>query len=204
MINVIISDEAKTLHFFEQIYKSDYLTKEQMTKYEILSDTNKVWDKTLAHFMDLFSLHNAYIDDKAAGFETVAHVHDHTSTRSITTANTENDFIRDCYIESQEESLLAAAWDYCASDATTLTPIPTAAIDPVTLLQTELAEQCKQVAEVMVMAQNATLMAALSKVAEMVMVRVAEAAEAKAAAATTAVGTKHHGKRKNSAPTATK
>ena len=204
MINVIISDEAKTLHFFEQIYKSDYLTKEQMTKYEILSDTNKVWDKTLAHFMDLFSLRNAYIDDKAAGFETVAHVHDHTSTRSITTANTENDFIRDCYIESQEESLLAAAWNYCASDATTLTPIPTAAIDPVTLLQTELAEQCKQVAEVMVMAQNATLMAALSKVAEMVMVRVAEAAEAKAAAATTAVGTKHHGKRQNSAPTATK
>ena len=63
MINVIISDEAKTLHFFEQIYKSDYLTKEQMTKYEILSDTNKVWDKTLAHFMDLFSLRNAYIDD---------------------------------------------------------------------------------------------------------------------------------------------
>ena len=58
MINVIISDEAKTLHFFGQMYKSDYLTKEQMTKYKILLDTNKVWDKSLAHFMDLFSLRN--------------------------------------------------------------------------------------------------------------------------------------------------
>ena len=50
MINVIISDEAKTLHFIGQMYKSDYFTEEQMTKYEILLDANKVWDKTLAHF----------------------------------------------------------------------------------------------------------------------------------------------------------
>jgi hypothetical protein len=32
------------------MYRSDYFTKEQMTKYEILSDANKGWDKTLAHF----------------------------------------------------------------------------------------------------------------------------------------------------------
>jgi hypothetical protein len=63
-INVIISDEAKTLHFVGRMYKSDYFTKEQMTKYEILSDSNKVWDKTLAHFMELFSLHKAYGDDR--------------------------------------------------------------------------------------------------------------------------------------------
>jgi hypothetical protein len=63
------------------------------------------------------------------------------------------------YIESLEESL-AAAWEYCASDATTRTPIPLA-FDPLTLLQTKLAEQCKQVLEVM--AQIASLMAALSK-----------------------------------------
>jgi hypothetical protein len=48
-ISVIISDETKTLHFVGQMYKSDYFTKEQMTKYDILPDANKVWDKTLAH-----------------------------------------------------------------------------------------------------------------------------------------------------------
>jgi hypothetical protein len=31
-INVIIFDEAKTVHFVGQMYKSDYFTKEQMTK----------------------------------------------------------------------------------------------------------------------------------------------------------------------------
>ncbi len=31
-INVIISDEAKTLHFVGQMYKSDYYTKDPMTK----------------------------------------------------------------------------------------------------------------------------------------------------------------------------
>ncbi len=41
-INVIISNEAKTLHFIGQMYKSDYFTKEQMTKYEILVDLDKV------------------------------------------------------------------------------------------------------------------------------------------------------------------
>ena len=30
-INVIISNEAKTLHFVEQMYKSDYFTLEQLT-----------------------------------------------------------------------------------------------------------------------------------------------------------------------------
>jgi hypothetical protein len=31
-INVIILEEAKTLHFIGQMYKSNYYTKEQMTK----------------------------------------------------------------------------------------------------------------------------------------------------------------------------
>ena len=66
MINIIISDEAKIPHFVGQMYKSDYFTDKQMTKYEIVSDANKVWDKSLAHFMDLFSLYKAYGDDKAA------------------------------------------------------------------------------------------------------------------------------------------
>ncbi len=132
-----------------------------MTEYEILSDENKVWDKTLAHFMDLFSLHKAYGNNKAANsrFESAAHVHDHSSAHSVITANTESDFTRDLYIESLEESL-AAAGEHCATDAATLSPVPPV-FNPLTLLQTELAEQRKQVSEVM--AQNAKLMAALSK-----------------------------------------
>ena len=31
-INIIILEEAKTLHFVGQMYKSDYYTEEQMTK----------------------------------------------------------------------------------------------------------------------------------------------------------------------------
>jgi hypothetical protein len=160
-INVIISDEAKTLHFVGQMYKSEYFTEEQMTKYKILLDTNKVWDKTLSHFTDMFSLRKAYGDNKAAnsGFESTAHVRDHSSAHSVTTTNTESDFTCNLYIKSLEESL-AAAWTYCALDATTSTPVPPA-FDPLTHLQTELAEQRKQVLEVMV--QNASLMAALSK-----------------------------------------
>ncbi len=117
------------------MYKSDYFTEERMTKYEILSDANKVWDKTLAHFTELFSLRKAYGDDRAAnsGFESTAHVRDHSSACSIITANTKSDL--------------------------TCTPIPPA-FNPLTLLQTEI-EQHKQVSEVM--AQNAKLIATLSK-----------------------------------------
>ncbi len=59
-INVIISDEAKMLQFVGQMYKSDYFTKEQMTKYEILADSDKVWGKNLTHFTDLYALRKAY------------------------------------------------------------------------------------------------------------------------------------------------
>jgi len=61
------------------MYMSDYFTEEQMTKYEILSDANKVLDKTLAHFTELLSLSKAYGDDRAAnsGFESAAHIRDH-------------------------------------------------------------------------------------------------------------------------------
>ena len=41
-INVIISKEAKTLQFVGQMYKSNYFTKEQMTKYEMQRDVDKV------------------------------------------------------------------------------------------------------------------------------------------------------------------
>ncbi len=110
MTNAIISDEAKTHHFVGQMYKSNYFTKEQMTKYQILSDANKVWDKTLAHFMDLFSLRKAYGNNKAANskLESAAHVRDHSYACSVITANTESDFTRDLYIESLEKSLTVA------------------------------------------------------------------------------------------------
>jgi hypothetical protein len=122
-VNVIISDEAKTLLFVGQMYKSDYFTKEQMTKYEILSDANKVWDKTLTHFTELFTLRKAYGGDKAAnrGFESAAHIRDHSSAHSVITANTESDFAGNLYIESLEESL-AAAREQFALDANTRPP----------------------------------------------------------------------------------
>ena len=40
-INVIISEKAKTLHFIGQMYKSNYYTEEQMTKYKMQADINK-------------------------------------------------------------------------------------------------------------------------------------------------------------------
>ncbi len=52
-INVIIFEEAKTLHFVGQMYKSDYFTKEQMTKYKMQSDADKVRTTTLQFFTDL-------------------------------------------------------------------------------------------------------------------------------------------------------
>ena len=132
-----------------------------MTKYEILSDSNKVWDKTLAHFTKLFSLHKAYGDDKAANsrFQSAAHIRDHSSAHSIITATTESDLTRNLYIKSLEESLAVAREQY-ASDATTRTPVPPT-FNPLTLLQETIAEQHKQVSDVM--AQNAKLIATLSK-----------------------------------------
>jgi hypothetical protein len=75
-INVIISNEAKTLHFIGQMYTSDYFTKEQMTKYEILADSDKVWEKYLTHFTDLYTLRKAYDNNRAANsnFKSAAHV----------------------------------------------------------------------------------------------------------------------------------
>ncbi len=191
-INIIISDKAKTLHFVEQMYKSDYFTKEQMTKYKTLSDASKVWDKTLAHFTDLFSLRKAYGNDKTAnsGFKSTAHVRDHSSARSVITPNTKSDFTRDLYIESLEESLVAAQGH---TDAATCSPVPPV-FDPLMLLQTELAEQHKQVLEVM--AQNANSWQHSQRVAVVATAGAAAVAEAKAVAATTAVSTKPHGKRK--------
>jgi hypothetical protein len=76
------------------MYKSDYFTKEQMTKYEILADSDKVLEKTLTHFTNLYTLRKAYGDNRVAnsGFESAAHVqenslgHSHITNESDLTA----------------------------------------------------------------------------------------------------------------------
>jgi hypothetical protein len=92
------------------MYKSDYFTKDQLMKFEILADADKTWDKTLAHFMALFSLCKAYGNDKAAnsGFESLVHIRDLSSACSVITANTESDLTCGLYITSLKESLAVA------------------------------------------------------------------------------------------------
>ena len=115
-----------------------------MTKFKILSDTDKAWDKTLAHFTDLFSLRKAYGDDKASnsGFKSAAHIRDHSSAQSVIIFNMESDFTCYLFIESLEEPL-AAACEYCAMDTAAHTRVPPS-INHLTIQQTKLAEQCKQ------------------------------------------------------------
>ena len=57
------------------MYKSDYFTKEQMTTYEMRSDTDKAWTPTLDHFLLLFAQRKVYGDDRAT----------HSSIESATT-----------------------------------------------------------------------------------------------------------------------
>ncbi len=87
------------------MYKSNYFTEEQMTKYEILADSDKVWEKNLTHFTDLYALRKAYGDNRVAnsGFESAAHVRENSSGHSIIT--TKRNLTRDLYVKSLEESL---------------------------------------------------------------------------------------------------
>jgi hypothetical protein len=136
------------------MYKSDYFTKEQMTKYEIHVDSEKVWEKTLTHFTDLYTLRKAYGNDRAAnsGFESAAHIGENSPGHSVIT--TESDLTRDLYVKSLEESL-AAACKYVEKAA------PPPANEQLTLLRNNLDAQCKQFE--LVMEQNSKLLAALSK-----------------------------------------
>jgi hypothetical protein len=173
-----------------------------MTKYEILLDTNKSWDKTLAHFTELFSLRKAYCNNKAANsrFKSTAHVCDHSSARSVTTANTKSNFTRDLYIESLKESL-AAAWEYCALDATKCTPdhrplIPSCFYKP--NLRSNASRYQTSWHRTQVSWQHSPRVAAAAMVVALM------AAGAKAASASVAVGTKPHGKRKKLFPNCNK
>jgi hypothetical protein len=149
-INFIISDKAKMLHFVGQMYKRDYFTEEQMTKYEILADLDKVWEKPLTHFMDLYALRKAYGNNRVANsrFDSAAHVRKNSFCHSLIT--TESDLTRDLYVKSLEESL-GAAHKYVTKDmAARAAPPP--ANEQLTLLRNNLDAQCKHFE--LVMEQN--------------------------------------------------
>ncbi len=133
-INAIISDEAKTLHYVGQIYKSNYYTKEQMTKYKMQTDVNKTWLHTLQFFIKLVAQCKAYGDDCTANssFDNVAHINNIPTDCSLVSTSS-NITTRDLYIKSLEESL-AAAQEYVAKECT---PTPKK-LDPAALLHTEL------------------------------------------------------------------
>jgi hypothetical protein len=136
-INVIISEEAKTLHFVGQMYKSNYYTEEQMTKYEMQTDFNKTWLHTLQFFTERFSQRKAYRDNCAANssFDSAAHINNIPTNHSFVSTSSD---ITTCYlyIESLEESL-AAAWEYVAKERTPTPDKP----DPVALLRMELGQR---------------------------------------------------------------
>jgi hypothetical protein len=83
-INVIISNEAKALHFVGQMYKSDYFTEDQMTKYEMRLDADREWDPALNHFSKLFAQRKVYGNNRAAnsGFKSAVTMFDGPSTPS--------------------------------------------------------------------------------------------------------------------------
>ena len=59
------------------MYKSDYFTEEQMTKYEMQRDADKVWTTTLQFFTNLYAQRKAYGNNRVAnsGFDSAALVH---------------------------------------------------------------------------------------------------------------------------------
>jgi hypothetical protein len=145
-INVIISNEAKTLHFVGQMYKCDYFTDNQMTKYKMQSDADKEWDPTLDHFSKLFAQRKAYGNNRAAnsGFESTATMFDVPSDRTFAMSKSNgNCTTRDLYIESLKESLALVARDY-VTNAPTPAPASTPIVDPLATLRLELDAQCKQ------------------------------------------------------------
>ena len=101
------------------MYKSDYFTKEQMTKYEMQSNADKVWTTMLQFFTNLYAQRKACGDNHTANsrFDSATLEHEYPPNRSnCTVASTTSDITtRDLYIESIEESL-AAAGEYVAKE----------------------------------------------------------------------------------------
>ncbi len=159
-INVIISEEAKTLHFVGQMYKSDYFTEEQMTKYEMLADKDKTLALTLQHFTQLYAQQKAYGDNHAAnnGFNSMANIYNVPSDQRIASTAPSKITTRDIYIESLEE-LLTAACEYVTKVPNTpIAPVSNTPIapDPMVMLHTELNAQRKQFE--LIMKQNSDLL----------------------------------------------
>jgi hypothetical protein len=162
MINVIISGEAKALHFIGQMYKSDYFMEDQMTKYKMQLDADKEWDPTLNHFSKLFAQRKAYNNNHTAnsGFKSATTMFDVPSDRTFATSKSNGDFTtRDLYIESPQESL-ALACDYM-TNAPSTAPAPTPVVDPITTLHLDMDAQCKQFE--LLLKQNLDLVAAFAK-----------------------------------------
>ncbi len=159
-INVIISEEAKTLHFVGQMYKSNYFTEEQMTKYEMLIDKDKTWALTLQHFTQLYAQQKAYGDNHAAnsGFNSMANIYNIPSDQSIASTTPSEITTRDLYIESLEESLAAARKYVTKVPNTPIAPEPNTPIapDPMAMLRAELNAQRKQFE--LIMKQNSDLL----------------------------------------------
>jgi hypothetical protein len=156
-INTIILKEAKTLNFVGQMYKSNYYTEEQMTKYEMQVDVNKIWLHTLQFFTTLFAQHKAYRDNRGAnsGFNSVDHINNIPTNCSI--VSTSSDITtHNLYIESLE-ALLAAAREYVTKERASTPDKP----DPAALLHMELNTQRKQFD--LIMKQNSVLLAAMAK-----------------------------------------
>jgi hypothetical protein len=161
-INVIISDEAKTLHFVGQMFKSNYFTELQMTKYKMQLDTNKAWDPTLDHFSKLFAKCKAYSDNRTAnsGFMSAATMYNVPSDHTIATTKSSGDFtLCDLYIESLEESL-ALACNYVTNTPTTA-PALTPVVDPMATLCLDMEAQRKQ--SELLLKQNLDLVTAFAK-----------------------------------------
>jgi hypothetical protein len=74
------------------MYKSNYYTKDQMTKCEIKANINKTWLHTLQFFAKLFAQRKAYGDNHAANssFDSVAHINNIPTNRSL--VSTSSDF----------------------------------------------------------------------------------------------------------------
>jgi hypothetical protein len=151
-INVVISEEAKTLHFVGQMYKSDYFTEEQTTKYEMLVNKDKTWALTLQHLTQLYAQRKAYGDNHAAnsGVDSMANIYDLLSNPTMASTAPSKITTHDLYIESLEE-LLAAAREYV-----TMVPNTPIAPDPMAILRTELDAQRKQFE--LIMKQNSDLL----------------------------------------------
>jgi hypothetical protein len=144
-INVIISDEAETLHFVSQMYKSDYFTEDQMTKYKMQSDADKEWDPTLDHSSNLFAQCKAYSNYHAANsrYESAASMFNVPSNRTFAMFKSNGNFTaRDLYIKSLEESL-ALAHAYM-TNAPTPAPASTPIVDPLATLCLKMDAQRKQ------------------------------------------------------------